>query len=57
MVIIKKFPVIAVLFGIFAITTSLLLIFEAPKIINYAFAVFWLITGLLGFYSGSKSKS
>jgi hypothetical protein len=57
MSIIKKSPNIAIFFGIIAISTSLILIFEMPKIINYIFAVFWLVTGLLGVYSSRKHIS
>jgi len=55
MKIIKKSSNIAVLFGILAIATAVILIIDMPKIVNYIFAVFWLITGLLGFYSARKS--
>ena len=51
MEIIKKSPNIAILFGILAIATSTILIIDMPKMINYAFAVFWFIIGLLGLYS------
>lgn len=47
-------PKIALLFGLLAIATSVILAFGALKWINYVFAVFWLVTGLLGFYSAFK---
>lgn len=47
----KKSPNIAVLFGLLAIATSVILVVEAPKELDYIFAVLWLVTGLLGFYS------
>jgi len=56
MSVIKKSPNIAILFGILAIATAIILIIDAPKIIKYIFAVFWFIIGLLGFYASMKSK-
>jgi uncharacterized membrane protein len=54
---IRQFPNIAVLFGSLAIATSVVLIFETPKIINYSLALFWFVTGLLAFYTTRKKHS
>lgn len=50
----KEYPNIAVLFGVLAIVTSVILIVDVPKMVNYIFAILWLITGLLGFYAAAK---
>jgi len=52
---IKKAPWLAVLFGVLAIATAAILVLGAPKIVSYVFAVFWAVTGLLGFYAARKS--
>lgn len=47
----QKAPPLALLFGILAVATSLVLVFDMSKTVDYTFAVFWLVTGLLGFYA------
>jgi hypothetical protein len=51
---IKQFPNIAVWFGALAIITSVLLVFPAPRWLQWIMAVFWLGTGILGVYQGLK---
>jgi hypothetical protein len=51
---INKSSNIAILFGILATATAVILVVSMPKIINYIFAMFWLVTGLLAFYSIGK---
>jgi hypothetical protein len=52
--VISQSPKIAVFFGAAALITSLILIFNVPRAINYLFSVFWLITGLLALYTIKK---
>jgi len=56
MSVIKKSPNIAILFGVLAIATAVILIIDVPKIVKYIFAIFWFVIGLLGFYAATKSK-
>jgi hypothetical protein len=50
----RQSPNIAILFGLIAILTSIVLVFNLPSWLNYVLAIFWLITGLLGFYVSFK---
>jgi hypothetical protein len=48
--VIDKSPNIAVLFGIIALATASVLVLQVPEWLNYVFALFWVITGLLGLF-------
>jgi hypothetical protein len=52
--VIKKSPKIAILFGLVAIFTSIILIIDVHPAFSYAFAAFWAVTGVLAFYSIKK---
>jgi len=55
MSVIKQSPNIALLFGILAIATGLILLVDVPRWVNWIFAVFWFGTGLLGLYVAVRS--
>lgn len=54
MSVIKNSPNIALFFAVLAIATAAILVFDLPKIVDYVFAVFWFVTGLLAVYSAIK---
>jgi uncharacterized membrane protein len=51
---IKKSPNIAVLFGLLAILTAVILVINSPRWLDWVLAVFWAGTGLLGLQQGLK---
>jgi cobalamin synthase len=51
---IKKFPYIALLFGVLALVTSYALVSTIPSWLSWLLAIFWLATGCLGIYQGVK---
>jgi hypothetical protein len=50
----KKFPYIALFFGLLSFITSYSLVSVIPVWLSWVLAIFWLVTGILGIYQGLK---
>jgi ABC-type multidrug transport system permease subunit len=53
---IKQSPNVALLFGILAIATGIILLVSVPKWLTWIFAIFWFGTGLLGLYVSFRNQ-